>query len=146
MEKVKLKGGRPWLGRCDRNCFCVFPCLSEITSPSAVCLSSLYSLLLVARAGGWNSNALGNWEKSGRSSAPRVYVHCHWGCFRAHLPVNRHLFCLESSPCRVHRRNITKYTPAMFGKSVVMWFGSKEGRVCIGGWFGGVLYIADTSP
>jgi hypothetical protein len=40
MEKVKEKGGRPWLGRCDRNCFYVFPCpcLSEITSPSAVLL------------------------------------------------------------------------------------------------------------
>jgi hypothetical protein len=34
----------------------------------------------------------------------------------------------------------------MFGKSVVMWFGSKEGRVCIGGWFGGVLYIIEVTP
>ena len=41
MEEVKDKGGRPGLGRCDRNCFCVFPCLSEIMSPSSAVLIEL---------------------------------------------------------------------------------------------------------
>jgi len=39
MGKIKEKGGRPGLGRCDRNCFCVFPCcFSERTSSFAVLL------------------------------------------------------------------------------------------------------------
>ena len=41
MEEVKDKGGRPGLCRCDRNCFCVFPCLSEIMSPSSAVLIEL---------------------------------------------------------------------------------------------------------
>ena len=63
MEKAKAKGKRRTpraCSRCVRKCFCAVSCLSKRASPSVV-LSSL-----------------GKWGKSGRSSAPRVYVHKHY--------------------------------------------------------------------